>query len=65
MPRPGRPIDISWRAIECVLAWATDVLTVLMLLVLGTGGIGLVFLLAAMFEVNAWLRAPRQNSRGA
>jgi len=49
---PGRPIGIPWGAIARVLAWATDVLTVLMLLVLGTGGMGLVLLLAAVFEVE-------------
>jgi hypothetical protein len=63
MRRPGRPIGISWRANARVLAWATDVLTVLMLFVLGTGGMGLVFLLVALGQ--AWLRAARRNSWGA
>lgn len=64
MPPPGRPIGFSWRAIAGVYTWAPDVLTVRMHLVPGAGGMGLVFLPAAL-EANAWPRAARRNSRGA
>jgi hypothetical protein len=63
MRRPGRPIGIPWGANARVLAWATDVLTVLMLLVPSAGGMDLVFLLVALGQ--AWLRAARRNSWGA